>query len=143
VIRCLLAVHGDLARLHGVDIELLRRSSFGFLEPIAVAMPDSIRISPGLLNCSPSESDLLTLALKVTIDAVGSYRVNLKRPLPRDHVFSTSDWRQYVTALGLEPRNLVDLDDLRNGKFPYGGSVLHQITRCTESRQYLSVQIFN
>jgi len=33
VISCLIAAHGYLARLHGVDIELLRRSSFGFLEP--------------------------------------------------------------------------------------------------------------
>jgi len=48
-------VHGYLARLDGVDIELLRRSSFGFLELIVVAMSDSVRISPGLLNCSPSE----------------------------------------------------------------------------------------
>jgi len=69
VISCLIAMHGYLARLDGVDIQLLRRSSFGFLEPN-----------------SPSESDLLTLALKVTNDAVGSYRVNLKRPLPKDHV---------------------------------------------------------
>jgi len=143
VISCLVAVHDYLARLDGVDIELLRRSSFGFLEPNFVAMSDSIRIRPGLLNCSPSESDLLTLALNVTNDAVGSYRVNLKRSLPKDHVFQTSDWRQYVTTLELEPRNLVDLDEVRNGKFPYGGSVLHQITRCTESGQYLSVQIFN
>jgi len=63
VISCLVAVHGYLARLDGVDIELLRRSSFGFLEPNVVAMSDSIRISPGLLNCSPSESDLLTLSM--------------------------------------------------------------------------------
>jgi len=70
VISCLVAVHGYLARLDGVDIELLRRSSFGFLEPNVVAMSDSIRISPGLLNCSPSESDLLTLALNVTNNAV-------------------------------------------------------------------------
>jgi len=87
VISCLVAVHGYLARLDGVDIELLGRSSFGVLEPNVVAMSDSIRISPGLLNCSPSESDQLTLALKVTNDAVGSYRVNLQRPLPKDHVF--------------------------------------------------------
>jgi len=33
VISCLIAVHSYLARLDGVDIELLRRSSFGFLEP--------------------------------------------------------------------------------------------------------------
>jgi len=49
VISCLVAVHGYLARLHGVSIELLRRSSFGFLEPNVVAMSDSNRISPGLL----------------------------------------------------------------------------------------------
>jgi len=76
VISCLVAMHGYLARLDGVDIELLRPSSFGFLEPNVVAMSDSIRISPGLLNCSPSESDLLTLALNVTNDVVGSYRIS-------------------------------------------------------------------
>jgi len=49
VISCLVAVHGYLARQDGVDIELFRRSSFGFLEPNVVAMSDSNRISPGLL----------------------------------------------------------------------------------------------